>query len=119
MLLSNFELEFCTFFDHSGLKEWISVKIAEGFVSACGRLLFIRCFHSPDQGFKVSRFYLTARHRLFDRGQFKNDAENGSHRPVTEKSLIIENEILQLSPFDGHHNSQMNGIQWCYNPLGA
>jgi len=49
----------------------------------------------------------------------KNDAKNSGHGPVAEESLIIENEILQLSPFNGHNNRQMNRIQRRYDPLGT
>ncbi len=81
-----------------------------------GNVLVLGACH---QCFQVTGFYLLVRHNLFHRGQLEYGTKNGRERPVTPQDTVVENEILQLSALDRHHNCPMNAVERRNDPCGA
>ena len=64
-----------------------------------------------DQPFKVSRPDLPAGHGLLDRRHFQQHAQYCGHRPMAGERTLVEDQVLQLSPLDGHNHRAVGGIE--------
>ena len=53
---------------------------------------------------KVARLHLPAGHDLFDGRKFENHSQNGSHGAMIPVRLIVEDEVLQFAPLNGHQH---------------
>lgn len=69
------------------------------------------------ESLQIARLHLLARQELFDRWKPEDNPEDRRHCPVTRKGLIVENEILQTIPFNGHEHDPMGSVDRGENPL--
>ena len=71
------------------------------------------------QIFQVTGFHLLAGHDLLDGREFENHAQNGGHGAMIPVSLIVEDQVLQLAPLDGHQRGAVSGGDGGKHTLGA
>ena len=71
------------------------------------------------QIFQVVGFHLLAGHDLLDGRELENHAQNGGHGAMIPVSLIVEDQILQLSPLDSHQHGAVSGGDRSEHALGA
>ena len=71
------------------------------------------------QIFQVAGFHLLAGHDLLDGRELENHAQNGGHGAMIPVGLIVEDQVLQLAPLDGHQHGAVSGRDGSEHALGA
>jgi len=69
-----------------------------------------------EESFQVMGLDLAVGEELLDGRKLQNDAQKGSQCPVTEEDAVIENEVLEFVPLNGHDNRSVHGIPRGDNP---
>jgi hypothetical protein len=70
------------------------------------------------QGLQITGLDLVGGHGPGHRRQAQDDPQHGGQGPVMPQDLVVEQQVLQVAPFDGHHHRPVGAVQGCEHPIG-